>query len=90
MWWSFRPAAGANSHRRSLKHFSGTNSVRLFAGSGLSSVRVSEADDHHTRLAEHENSALERALVFSLELAVAAAACTGAILAMFAWSWPGL
>jgi hypothetical protein len=83
MWRFYRAQVGADPHRQLLKH--------VFPGASWPFwARLGEQRHDRARVAESENTATRSLLVFALQMAVAAAACAGTILAIFAWSGVGL
>jgi hypothetical protein len=82
MSWLFRGTPDGDGPRRSVEHVSLTPSPWILghldrppAGSGPS---------------ERKRIGMKRLLIFALGITVAAAACAGTILAMFAWTGAGL
>jgi hypothetical protein len=87
MWRFYRAPVGADPHRQLLKH--------LFPGASWPFwARLGEQRHDQARvglrLAESEDTPTRSLLVFALQMALAAAACAGTILAIFAWSGAGV
>jgi len=87
---SFRAPFDADTVRRFLKHVYGINSARVHGSAELSSVTIVERVHADFGLPERERIALKRVLLLAFEVVVAAVACVGSILAIFAWTGAGL
>ena len=90
MWQFTRLAGGANPQQQSLEHVPPNSSADFRGSIGLPLARV---DDNRLDQADetgHEWSPTKRVLVFALQVALAAAACAGTILAIFAWTGASL